>query len=68
MKSNLLNKLTLVAVFFTSIAMSAQQGPTLYEFTTPEPAADNLQGWVKGYGNGTVGHDQTGGETSDGAP
>jgi hypothetical protein len=61
MKTRLLKKLTMVVAFFAAITMSAQQGPTLYNFT------GDAQVWVKGYGAGTVAHDPTGGSAGDGA-
>lgn len=61
MKTNLLKKLMAVVVFFSAITISAQAGPTTYDFS------DGLQNWLKGYGNGTVVHDPTGGKTNDGA-
>lgn len=61
MKTQLLKKLMMVVAFFATIAMTAQVGPTTYDFS------DGLQNWLKGYGNGEVLHDATGGEASDGA-
>ena len=61
MKTQLLKNLIMVVAFFATITMSAQQGPTLYDFS------DGAQGWVKGYGVGTVAHDPVEGETGDGA-
>ncbi|MEN8703404.1 MAG: T9SS type A sorting domain-containing protein [Polaribacter sp.] len=53
--------LLMVVVLFTTITISAQQGPTLYNFTA------DAQNWLKGYGNGTVAHDPSGGAAGDGA-
>lgn len=59
MKIELLKKLTMVIAFFAAITITAQQGPTLYNFS------GGAQGWVKGYGAGTVAHAPT--EGTDGA-
>lgn len=50
-----------LAVIFVANSILAQQGPILYDFST------DAQNWIKGYGNGTVSHDPTGGATNDGA-
>ena len=41
----------MTVVLFTAVSISAQQGPTLYDFKT------DAQSWVKGYGTGTVAWD-----------
>ena len=61
MRKSYFKILLMTVVFFTAITTSAQQGPTLYNFTA------DAQNWVKGYGVGTVAHDPTGGAASDGA-
>ncbi|MDO6760958.1 T9SS type A sorting domain-containing protein [Tamlana sp. 2_MG-2023] len=62
MKARLLKNLTMVTAFFAAITMSAQQGPTLYDFTSGQ------QNWAKGYGaTPVVDHDPTGGVAGDGA-
>lgn len=61
MKKQLLKKLIMTVAFFASIIITAQQGPVLYDF------AGGAQSWVKGFGNGTVVHDPTGGVAMDGA-
>jgi len=61
MKKNYFKILLMTVVFLKTITVSAQQGPTLYNFTT------DAQNWVKGYGAGTVAHDPTGGAANDGA-
>ncbi|MGJ8743953.1 T9SS type A sorting domain-containing protein [Polaribacter sp.] len=62
MKKKYVKILLMAVVLFTAVAMSAQQGPTLYQFTA------DAESWVKGYGNGTVGWDDgTSTPASDGA-
>lgn len=61
MKKNYFKILLMMVAFFTTATISAQQGPTLYNFSA------DAQNWVKGYGGGTVAHDPTGGAASDGA-
>jgi hypothetical protein len=56
MKKQLL-KITMALLFLVSFVTQAQ----VYNFTAGD------QGWVKGYGTGTVAHDPTGGVASDGA-
>ncbi|QVY65644.1 T9SS type A sorting domain-containing protein [Polaribacter sp. Q13] len=62
MKKNYFKILLMFVVLFTSIKITAQQGPTLYQFTA------DAQSWVKGYGPGIVGWDNgTSTPASDGA-
>lgn len=61
MKTILLRKLTMAVALFAAVTMSAQQGPTLYDFSS------GAQSWVKGYGAGTVAHDAAEGVLMDGA-
>ena len=61
MEKKILKKAFMLVVLFITNVMFAQQGPTLYNFST------DAQNWVKGYGVGTVAHDPTGGAAGDGA-